>query len=62
MFPLVWLFLALLIGVWAQRGGRNLIGWALLAVVLSPLLAGLVLLVIGPTTRKAPIPVVWTKK
>ena len=58
----VWLFLALLIGVWAARAGRNAIGWFLLAVVISPLLAGIAALFVGPKNRKPPIPVEWTGK
>lgn len=43
----VWLVLALAVGVWAARWGRSGTGWTLLSVVLSPLLAGIALLVVG---------------
>jgi len=46
-----WLFFALLVGLLASSRGRSFLGWMLLAIVLSPLLAGLLVLVIGPARR-----------
>jgi hypothetical protein len=39
-----WIFLAIIVGVAANTRGRNPAGWAVLAFVVSPLLAGLLLL------------------
>ena len=41
----IWGVLALLVGIAADRRGRNGLGWALLSLVFSPLLAILFLLV-----------------
>jgi hypothetical protein len=41
---LIWLFLALIVGVAADRRGRMGFGWFMLAVMLSPFIAGLLLL------------------
>lgn len=47
-FALVaWAALALLIGAWASSLGRSGFGWFVLAVIISPLLAGIVLLIAG---------------
>lgn len=46
-FVFLWLGLAIIIGVAADRRGRSGFGWFFLAVVLSPLLAGLLLLAMG---------------
>lgn len=43
-----WLVLALIVGLWADRRGRNGTGYFLLALVLSPILVWLILLAIGP--------------
>ena len=42
---IIWGVLALLVGIAADRRGRNGLGWALLSLVFSPLLAILFLLV-----------------
>ena len=42
---IIWCVLALLVGIAADRRGRNGLGWALLSLVFSPLLAILFLLV-----------------
>ncbi|WMT78865.1 zinc ribbon domain-containing protein [Bradyrhizobium sp. Ash2021] len=41
---LLWLGLAIIVGVAANSRGRNAFGWFVLAVVISPLLGGLLLL------------------
>lgn len=43
MIFLFWIGFAIIVGVAANNRGRNGIGWCLLAVVISPLLAGLLL-------------------
>ena len=40
----IWLVLALIVAIAANTRGRNAFGWLVLAVVISPLLAGLLLL------------------
>lgn len=47
MIILVWLLFAILIGVWAQKLHRVGFAWAILAVLISPLIAALFLLVLG---------------
>lgn len=42
-----WAFLALLIGALASSFGRNGFGWFLIALVLSPLIGGIALLIAG---------------
>lgn len=39
-----WLAFAVIVGVAANTRGRNPIGWFLLSVIISPLLAGLLVL------------------
>ena len=48
-----WLFFAFLVGLLASSKGRSFLGWTLLALVISPLLAGLFVLVLG-TGRRCP--------
>lgn len=42
-----WAVLALLIGAWASGIGRSGFGWFVLALIISPLLAGIALLIAG---------------
>jgi len=44
MIFLLWIGLAIIVGVGANTRGRNGLGWGLLAGLISPLLAGLLLL------------------
>lgn len=53
-FFLVWAFFALLVGLVAARRGRNGIGWFLLALLFSPILMGILVLVLGPTAASLP--------
>jgi len=47
-----WIAFAVLVGLWASRSRRrSFIGWMLLAMLISPLLAGLLLLVMGSGRR-----------
>lgn len=39
----LWLILSIVVGVWASRKGRSGFGWFVLAILFSPLLAGLFL-------------------
>lgn len=48
-----WFFLAVVVGIYAARRGRSGIGWFLLAALLSPLLAGLLCLALGPKAGAA---------
>jgi hypothetical protein len=41
-----WFFFAFLVGLLASSKGRNSIGWLVLAAIVSPLIAGLILLVL----------------
>jgi hypothetical protein len=43
-FLVIWLVLAVIVGVAANTRGRNHVGWTLLAAVISPLIAGLLVL------------------
>jgi hypothetical protein len=47
MIIVVWIGVAVAIGVLASRWGRNGLGWALFGIVLSPLLSGIFLLAVG---------------
>ena len=42
-----WIFFAVLVGMFAARRGRSGVGWFILAAILSPLLAWLLLLVLA---------------
>jgi|GraSoiStandDraft_16_1057320.scaffolds.fasta_scaffold278542_2 hypothetical protein len=44
MFILLWIGFAVVVGIAANNRGRNCAGWGVLALVISPLLAGLLLL------------------
>ena len=43
---ILWLVFAVLIGAAARTRGRNGVGWFLLAILLSPLVAGLILAIL----------------
>lgn len=47
-FAVFWLGFAVVVGVYASRRGRSGLGWFLLAAVVSPLLAFLLCLALGP--------------
>lgn len=53
---LLWLFLAIIVAVYAARRGRSAIGWFLLACVISPLIAFLLCLAVGPADTAASEP------
>ena len=44
-----WLLFGFLIGAWASAWGRSFAGWMAMALLLSPLIAGVVLLICGRT-------------
>jgi hypothetical protein len=48
----VWLGLAIVVGIVAAHRGRNGAGWLLLAVVISPLIAGLLVLVLPDPVKE----------
>lgn len=50
---LLWLGLAVVVGVAANTRGRQPLGWFLLAVAISPLLAGLLVLALAPLPADA---------
>jgi hypothetical protein len=52
----VWLFFAVIVGVVAGQRGRTGFGWFLLANILSPLLAGVLLLVLRNNSKAADTP------
>ncbi len=53
--PLIlYLILVLLVGIWASRWNRSGFLWGLLALIISPLLAALVLLIVGNNNPKCP--------
>jgi hypothetical protein len=51
-----WLMLCIIVGVAANTRGRVAVGWFLLAVVISPLLAGLLLLALPKKRKAKPLP------
>jgi len=50
-FALVWFFLAVLCGVMAGKAERNGFGYFLLAIIISPLLCFLLLVVLGSARK-----------
>jgi hypothetical protein len=54
MEVLFWIGLSLVVGSIAGRWGRSSVGWFLLALLFSPLLAGFVLLLVGKTMFRKP--------
>ena len=57
MWFLPWIFLSILVGVFAFSRQRNGLGWFFLSVVISPLIAFIIILVLGPaasTLKKCP--------
>ncbi|MFD4838443.1 hypothetical protein ACFWP0_13130 [Achromobacter sp. NPDC058515] len=53
----LWIALALVVGVLASGRGRHGFGWTMLACLISPLLAGIFLLVIADRSPHAKRPV-----
>jgi hypothetical protein len=48
-----WLFFVVVIGAWARNRGRSFLIWAVLALIFSPILAAIVLLVLLARQRGA---------
>lgn len=48
MFWFLWIAISVVIGVLASKRGREGIAWFFLALVVSPLIAGLLLVIVGP--------------
>lgn len=59
---IVWLLLALVVGVAASGRGRSGFGWFVLAVVLSPLIAGLLVLAMPSLKGTAQAPSLATHR
>ncbi len=56
-YGLLWFGLAFVVAVYAARRGRSGSGWFILSVLISPLLAGLLCLAVGPKkTDEGPSP------
>ena len=49
---ILWIVFSILIGMMANNYGRNVVGFVLIAVLLSPLIAFIILLVVGKTENK----------
>ena len=47
----VWLLLAVAVGIYAGRKGRSGFGWFVLALLLSPIIAGIFALVVSDKTK-----------
>ncbi|MBL4898990.1 MAG: zinc ribbon domain-containing protein [Colwellia sp.] len=54
MIFVLWLFFTILIGVWANKWNHSWILWVIVSLIVSPLIAGLVLLLIGTDHPKCP--------
>jgi hypothetical protein len=54
---LFWFALAVVVGIAASSRGRSGFGWFLLAVVISPLIAGILVLVLASRAAQTPRPV-----
>jgi hypothetical protein len=54
-FILFWIGFAVVVGVAANNRGRNGVGWGLLALIISPILAGLLLLALPRPTPADPL-------
>jgi hypothetical protein len=51
-FTIVWVVLCVVIGAWAASRGRSAFGWFVLALVISPLLAALLLLIASDIRKR----------
>lgn len=52
MTAILYIFFTVLIGIYANRLNRNVVGWVICSLVISPLLTGLLLLVLGPSKEE----------
>lgn len=55
-FIVIWLLFCGLVGFIAHNKGRSGVGWFLLAFLISPLIAGIAVLVVGPGRAAVPAP------
>ena len=46
-----WIVFTILVGVLASTKDRSFLGWAFLAAIISPILAGIILLIVGSARR-----------
>jgi hypothetical protein len=51
-----WVILALVVGYGATRKGRSGVGWFLLSVLVSPLIAGILLIIVGQSSTRVVAP------
>lgn len=51
---IVYLVLVVVVGVWAGRWNRSGLLWGLLALITSPVVAGLILLIVGNNNPRCP--------
>lgn len=51
---LLWLGFAVGVGILASRYQRSGFGWFVLAMIISPLLSGILILALGPSGKKCP--------
>lgn len=51
---LVWLFLAIVVGIIAGSRNRSGFGWFLIALLISPLIAGILVLALGRSGKACP--------
>jgi len=49
MWFILWIFLSILVGVFASSKKRSGVGWFLLSLIISPLIAFVIVLVAGPS-------------
>ncbi|RUO53496.1 hypothetical protein [Pseudidiomarina homiensis] len=53
LYVILWLILCVLVGAFASSRGRSFIGYALLAVIISPLIAFIIVAVLGQVDKPA---------
>ena len=56
MLIIGWIFLSAIVGIAAKRRFNRSEAWGLLAVIISPLIAGLLLLALGPKPKSSNTP------
>ncbi|QOL24967.1 zinc ribbon domain-containing protein [Thalassotalea sp. LPB0316] len=54
MFVLLWVLFTLLIIVWAKRWNHSVILWGITSLIISPLITGVILLIVGSAHPKCP--------
>ncbi len=54
MFVAIWILFAVLVAVWASRWNHSAILWGIISIIISPLIAGVILLIVGSDHPKCP--------